>query len=194
MYTLKCDEELLNRLKDGDKAAFQVIYDRYSLPLFNWVMKKLGDEAESQDIIQDIFITLWDKHDSLHIQALPAYLFRTAHHKALNALCRHQYRTAHISALARYLSERTSAPEEALFEREFQLVLESEIERLPKQMKKIFELRKNEELSYQEISDLLGISKETVRTQIKRAIKNLKTRLKWTIESIILFIFFFLQK
>jgi RNA polymerase sigma-70 factor (ECF subfamily) len=134
------------------------------------------DAAVSEEIVQEIFLALWQKQQVDEIKSLRSFLYIAVKNKALNYLRDHQTRKSHEGEFARIQSENIYIDNE--YEH---LLLEDSIREaiseLPEKCRQIFELSRNEELSYQQIADQLNISPKTVENQISIAIKKLKTKL-----------------
>lgn len=177
-YSAYTDQELLALLKQGDDMAFTQIYDRYSGPLYIFAFRKLKNEEEAKDVVQEIFIVLWNKHAELNFHSsLSSYLFKAVHNRALNLFVHQKYHDAYISSFEAYLENYAKDADELLMEKELAGIIDQEIARLPEKMREIFVLSRKEQLSHKEVAERLGISELTVKTQIKRALKVLRLRI-----------------
>ena len=84
-YGALSENSLISLVKENDEAAFKEIYERYSALLYVFAFKKLKNEDEAKDIVQEIFIALWDKRTDLNFHtSLSSYLFRAIRNRALN--------------------------------------------------------------------------------------------------------------
>lgn len=173
------DNELLELLRRGDHAAFHEIYERYSGVLYNFAIKKLQQEEEAKDVVQDIFITMWNRHTELAIHSsLSGYLFKSVSNRALTLFTHKKYESVYIASFDSYLLARqTPQADELVREKELQLIIQREIDALPEKMREIFRLSRHEQLSHKEIGERLGISELTSKTQVKRALRQLRMRL-----------------
>jgi len=173
------DSELLALLQQGDHAAFHEIYERYSGVLYNFAFKKLQDEEEAKDAVQDIFITMWNRHSELTVHSsLSGYLFKSVSNRALSIFTHKKYEAAYIASFDSYLlSRQTPQADEQIREKDLQLIIEREIDALPEKMREIFRLSRYEQLSHKEIGERLGVSELTSKTQVKRALRQLRMRL-----------------
>lgn len=185
------DNELLALLKDGDHAAFREIYERYSGVLYNFAYKKLQQEAEAKDVVQEIFIILWNRRSEFVLHSsLSGYLFKSVSNRALNVFTNQKYLVTYIASFDRYLLARqTPQADELLREKELQAIIEREIAALPEKMREIFRLSRYEQLSHKEIGERLGISELTAKTQVKRALRQLRMRL-----GLLAYLLFFLNQ
>lgn len=184
------DQQLLDAFKDGSESAFEAIHHRYFKRLYQHAFKMLGAEESAQDVVQEVFIALWTKRDSLDIhKSLPAYLYGSIRNRVLNTIEHNSVYQQHLDSLGKFLQQAGHEPDGKTTDQEvlFQL-FEAEIDKLPSKMKEVFELRRKDELSYAEIADRLSISDKTVKKQINNAIKVLKCKMiDWKSQLVIIF-------
>ncbi|MCD2421130.1 RNA polymerase sigma-70 factor [Niabella pedocola] len=165
---INIDQEFVVLLKTGCFATFSRLYEQYSGDLYLALIRLVKSEAEAEEILQDIFLNLWEKRETLNIQySIKAYLYRIAENKAsdfFRKLKRDRRLYEHIkhTASLQYLYEGPENSQELA-------LLEEAMEILPPQRKKIFYLCKMEGRSYREVSDLLGISTSTINDHIVKA-------------------------
>lgn len=169
------DNELLLQLSEGNKHAFDILYDRYWKLVFNTAFKRLNDMERSQDIAQDVFVQLWIRGTASPIENLPAYLNVAAR----NGVFKHLEKERKYSTLPDTVeleAGRDEADAKILHE-EFLEAFDQLIESLPSQQRIIFRMRFEDDLSSQEIADRLQISPKTVRNQLGKALNRLKSSL-----------------
>lgn len=177
-YAEFTDAELVVLIKNRDHAAFTEIYNRYSVLMFYKVNQMLRDEEVSKDLIQDLFVGLWDK--SALIQEnnnLSGYLYIGARNRVLKFIQRNKLQNDHLTALAVYASELSMETIQDIDERELKLIVQREIDNLPPKMKLIFEMSRKDDLSHAEIAEKLGLSDQTVKKQVNNALKILRSKL-----------------
>ncbi len=172
------DEELFLMVREGDTNAFTEIYNRYLLPLVNAAYKPLQSLAKAQDLVQDIFISLYLKKDILEFSvSLKSYLYKALKFKVLNELrsmnIRENYRKNNVFSEA---CKNDFANNLEL--RELNSKIEKTIGELPPKCKDVFMLSRNEECSYKQISSSLNISVSTVEKHMVKALKVIKGKLK----------------
>ncbi len=163
-------------IKDGDRKAFTSCFQQHAEQLYLYAVGFLGDKEEARDIVQNVFIYVWENREKLTFtDYLPSYLFRSVKHACID------YKL-HEKVKKRYHDEKIKNgeyPEE--YEDDFDeqyLKLQRIIETLPSKCREIFILGCVEELSYKEIANQLNLSVNTVKTQMKIAYKKIKTNLK----------------
>lgn len=162
-------------LKEGHQEAFTQLYHLYSERIYCNLLKLLKSEQVAQEILQDIFIILWEKRDTIDIQtSFRSYLFRIGENKVIDfyrKARRDQSLYAYIKAAA---TEHYTHIEEALLNRENAELLQKAVNSLPPQRKQVFELCKLQGKSYQEVSEELGISTSTINDHIVKATRTIR--------------------
>lgn len=178
MYQEFTDIQLVQLMKSGSHNALSEIYNRYWGMLYAHCLKMLRDEAEAQDVVQDIFISLWSKADMLNLKEnLSGYLYITARHKVLNVIRKRKNQDRFMDLFSTFITENDAPVLAQITEKELALAIETEIHHLPEKMKVIFEYSRKDYLSHREIADILGISDKTVKKQVANAIKILRLKL-----------------
>ncbi|PWN64135.1 RNA polymerase sigma factor [Chryseobacterium viscerum] len=169
------EKDLLLRLRDGDQYAFEDLYRTYSRRIFINTLKLVKDEDEAQEILQDVFIRIWNYRKNIDPdKSFSSYLFSIA-----NNLVRDFFRkAAHDRRLQTILiangTELYDHIESALYHKETTAILQSAIETLPVQRKTIFTLCRMEGKSYDEVAALMGITVSTVGNQLVKATRSVK--------------------
>lgn len=172
------DNDLLTRLKQSDEEAFETIFNTYYASLCLFGSQFLGDDAKAEEITQDLFVNLWSKRDSLHIdRSLRSYLFHAVKNQCLNWIQHTKVREKHAENVKerfnREWNESDYFLEVGLSEK-----IAASIESLPEKRREIFKLSREQGLKYQEIADRLGLSVKTVETQMGLALKQLREQLR----------------
>lgn len=178
------DEELVSNLKLGSKPALDEIYKRYHAPLFSHAYKKLQSKEEVRDILQDVFLSLWTNKENLIINNLSSYLFASVRNRILNVFRNTKVREMYSKSLQEFIDKGENLVDLKLDEKELISLVEEEVAKLPPQMRLIFEMSRNLELSHKEIASELNISSHTVRTQVRNALRILRLKLGANIFSI----------
>ncbi|MCU0389455.1 MAG: RNA polymerase sigma-70 factor [Chitinophagaceae bacterium] len=174
--------ELAAMIKHGNHAAFTELFERYSPVLYAFALRKVDDKEAASDIVQDVFTKIWTKREEITIeQTVQSYLFAAVRNKALDYIAREENRDRYLKHLTSFLHDslqnQNSADEQVRI-RMFNQMIEEEIERLPPRMKEVFNMSRKLHMSYKEIAATLGISEETVKSQVKRALAILRPRLQ----------------
>lgn len=172
------DQSLLSALKQGSGEAFAEIYRRYARMLFLEAYRKIGVREICEDILQDVFSSLWAKKEELQPgKSLKAYLRGTLRHKIVDYYRLSCLQLKHLNALTEMLDKPEASPTEALHAKESASLLHGHIQSLSDSVRTIFLLSRHDGLSVEDISQKLQLSNQTVRNQISKALKLL--RHKW---------------
>ena len=173
---------VLARARGGDRTAFEQLFRCWYGRLATYAagLTQTGDGAE--DVVQDLFVALWRKHESLpELDKLPAYLHRATRNRALNQL--RQQRTA-----GKWLSNQDSNPstapvaESELVGGEVAARVNAALADLGPRSREIFLLSRDQGLTYSAIAETLGISVKTVETLMSRSLKALREALADLVE------------
>lgn len=182
VYNVFTDHDLTVLLKQRDRAAFTEIYNRYMELLYLHALKRIKDEKEAEDLVHDLFITLWERGPDIQFNVpLSAYLYRAVKNKVINALAHRHIKTNYLESLQHYIDQGVYTTDEAVRVAELARQIEKEVERMPKKMRQVFELSRNSNLSHKEIAERLGISDKTVKKQIGNAIKILRDNVNFSV-------------
>lgn len=177
-YSAYTDQELVALLKRGDHVAFTTIYDRYARKVFYQVNQMIRDTEVSKDLVQELFITIWSK--AVHIKAeatLGGYLYIAAQNTVFKYIQRSKLQNNYLKSLAEFSSELSNHTVELLDEKELHLLIDQFINELPPKMREVFELSRNQGMSYHEIAAQLAISEQTVKNQVSSALKILRGKI-----------------
>ena len=176
------DEELLSLFKK-DVNAFRVVYERYWSRLYVYAFNVLQDNAICEDIIQEIFTNLWQNTNTQQINHLAAYLYQATKFQVFKHLRNGKTSQQHLDAIRAIQKNKDLTHDEVELNynaQELQQIILQLIQELPDRCRQVFHLSRFEHLSNKEISQKLGISNQTVKNQISKAIKYLKSNLETT--------------
>lgn len=172
------DPEIVSAIRRGDEQAFEQTFRTYYPRLCNYACTMLKDEEESEEVVQTVFLTIWEKREDLEITlSLKSYLYRAVHNHCLNRFKHANVREAHKDHTLYVSSGSYDSVTEVIHASELEERIEKAVSTLPEQCQKAFRLSRFEELKYQEIADQLGISIKTVENQIGKALKILRAEL-----------------
>ena len=164
---------LLELLSTGEEYAFTEIYNRFSKKLFAVAYSRLKEVQEAEDIVHDVFASLWANRNKVEVKSLENYL-ATATKYMVFAKIRRKERER--------LYNKTSQPSSIVelnieISLHYKYILEAltnEVERLPEKCKLIFKYSRNNKLPVKEIAEKLNLSPKTVENQLNKALKQLK--------------------
>ena len=165
---------LLLELKDGNSKVFRLLFDLYWESMFLNAKSIVGNENNAKDIVQEIWIRIWQKRDNLDIRNLDAYLFRAVRNASFKFLRDHRFSKLQLEIIENLkLSVEPEIRKQHDFEARMSAI-RNILDKLPSRCAQIFELSRFKQYSNEEIAQELGISKKSVENQISTAIKYLK--------------------
>ncbi|MES2109883.1 MAG: RNA polymerase sigma-70 factor [Bacteroidota bacterium] len=174
------ENELLAKIAEGDHRAFSVLFEQRQQLIFNIAYKLTKSRTGSKEIVQDVFLKIWNKREELQsLDNFGAYINRMARNQSIDALrllAREALRTVQLQE--EQLEKGDSQTEETLEFRETGRVIQLALESLSPQQRKVYELCHEQGLKYEEAARELGLSRGTVHSHMKQALKNIRVYLK----------------
>jgi len=170
----RSDEELILLIQQDDNLAFEALYDRYWKKLYYQAARKTNSLEDAQEIVQNIFASLWLRRHQLRIESnLASYLAVAVKYKVFKHLAQ-QYKQEAFRHEADWVDFDNSTEDWLQFE-ELRVRLDQLVSELPEKCQLIFKLSREEGLTYKQIAENLNISVKTVETQLSRALKKIRT-------------------
>jgi len=161
------DKELLLLISKGDRVAFSCLYNRYGNNLLRFVSGLCFSKEVSEEIVQDLFLKIWlQRADLGHITAIKPYLYRSAKNMLLNHLRTLQKEARVLEVVSSDSLKSTNRLEDEIIYNEYYTLAQTAIDLLPSKRKMIFKMRHDDDLSLDEISQRLSISKSVVKKQL----------------------------
>jgi len=185
LYSL---DELSNLVKQSDESAFNELYERTWAKLFVTAKQKLKDESHAKEIVQDIYIDLWNKREEREIRNTEAYLAQMLKFKVIDHYRKKKIPVEELDKIQDILQESVGA-DGLYLEHELENILHTWMDLLPAKRKKIFELYYLDSKSTKEIGNQLKLSTKTVQNQLLISKHSLKAMLH---KIFFLFFIFFL--
>ena len=172
------EKELLDRLKEGDHEAFEMLYHSHSPQLLLKLERKLPDTVDADEIIQELFIKIWDRRQQIDPERpFGGYLYRIAQRMLVD----HYRKVARNTLLYKEIYDENSngrnLTAEALDMKETQRLMEGAMQRLSPQQQRVFDLCKIQGKSYKQAAEIMGISAETVHVHLRKATQSVKAYL-----------------
>jgi RNA polymerase sigma-70 factor (ECF subfamily) len=171
------DLELLNKITKGDETAFSEIFDRYKLPVFNFILRLINHPSDAEDILQEVFLAVWQgSHRFLEKSTVKTWIFRIAYHKAITSLRKNQkpYRQ-HFNIENYHLMSNESAPEQKMIDQWQEKEIRAAINKLSANHRSVIELAFINNFSYQEIAQIMDCPEGTVKSRMSYALRYLKS-------------------
>lgn len=176
-YSGYTDQQLTELLRTGDRAAYTEIYHRYKRLLYIFAFKRLGDKEEVNDLLHDLFLTVWMKHEEIELEyALSTYLYNSTRNRIINLVAHKQVSAKYAESFKIYNETEHNTTDHLLRHNELSALIDQEIASLPKKMRQVFELSRKTNYTRKQIAEELGLSEETVKSHMHHAIKILKVR------------------
>jgi len=181
------DEALILRIKQGDKEAYAVFYERHRTAMYLSAYHLLRDDEDARDAVQELFVTVWQHADRIDSKGnIKGYLYTVLRNRILTAMSRSKYLDGYINSLLAFEQQSVSTTEETVLARELAQLLEKKVSQLPPKMREVYELSWNDNLSNREIAERLSISEGTVKQHKHQAMRMLRAKLQRLV-SILLF-------
>ncbi|RAK02959.1 RNA polymerase sigma-70 factor (ECF subfamily) [Larkinella arboricola] len=177
-YSILSDVVLVKLLQAGDTTAFQTIYRKYWQPLLAVARKKLYSQENAEELVQDLFVDLWERRGTIQIDDLKKYLFGAVKYKVLNHIKALLIRQKYEDFKNAKLADLDCHTEEVLAYNDLNKALETGIAHLPDKTRQIFRLNRLENQSVRQISASLRIPERTVEYHIMQSLRSLRSHLK----------------
>jgi len=167
------DEILFQLLKEHNNTlAYAEIYNRHWENLWRFALKHQVNTDEAKDTLQDVFTYLWENRNTIELKTkLRSYLYRAILNQILKKIDRQKVISLYIQRLGDKMKQHGLLIEDIIYEKELQQKLNEALNEMPCKMRIVFEASRFEEMNYEEIANRHNISKETVKSQIKNALK-----------------------
>jgi len=165
------EPQLLDRLGSDDPQAFEAIYKRYWKRLYDFAYTKTHDADTAAEVVQELFVALWERRRSLQISHLQSYLFTSVRNRVID-----HFKDKAFTPLDSV--DPLSEPDYPLFHDELEQAMQQAVEQLPEKTRKIFVLSRFEGNTVKQIASLLAMPERTVEYHITQAMRTLKTLLK----------------
>jgi RNA polymerase sigma factor (sigma-70 family) len=169
------DRQLTTLFIEGDEEAFVEIYRRNWQTMFNSAYKRLEDESQCEDLVQNIFVDLWERRQTVAIDNLSAYLLTAVKFQVIKYSTRRRSTAPLIDNFENYLISPLTS-EDHLLDSEIAELVTLWIEALPEKRRMAFVMYYLEGMSTTQISEKLGITQKTVQNQIANASENIRNQ------------------
>jgi RNA polymerase sigma-70 factor (family 1) len=185
------DPEIVSAIRQGDEAAFEKTFRTFYDRLCNYANSLLKDSDEAEEVVQTVFLTIWEKRADLEITfSIKAYLYRAVHNHCLNRFKHAAIKEAHKEYSGHFIPQSYESVTQVIHASELEEQIEHAVNKLPAQCQKAFRMSRFEELKYHEIAERLDISIKTVENQIGKALRILRVELADYLPSVLISLFF----
>jgi len=174
---ITCNTSVKPVMDQSIEANFEELFKIYFKALHAYAFTFVKDELAAEEIVQNLFLKLWEKRCDLEIHSsIKAFLYRSVYHESLNYL-KHQKVKLNYQQHQLYVMKNESEVIPTDNAKELERQIEKALNRLPEGCRTVFQLSRFEELKYREIADRLNISIKTVENQMGKALKRLRVEL-----------------
>lgn len=174
MKNIKEDNHKVNQLSE---ASFEGLFNSYYEALTHYAFTFMKNNDEAEDIVQQVYINLWENRMKLEIHtSARSFLYKAVHNTCLNRIKHLKIKSSHHQELAYVQPNDTYQVDND--HKELINRMHAALANLPEQCRKIFEMSRFEQLKYQEIANQLNLSVKTIENQMGKALKIMRTELK----------------
>lgn len=172
------DKELIARSLDGEQDAFRQLFDKYWNDLYRIAYRRLPSEEDVKDILQEVFISLWNNLPHISVEDnLGGYLYTSLRNRIFNYFEKNQVRLRTLINQPFHSVQSEEYTYNLLYTKELRLVIKAVVSEMPSKMREIYLLSKEEQLTNGEISELLMLAPQTVKNQIHQALGRIRNQL-----------------
>lgn len=165
-------------LSTDEQTAFELLYNRYWEQLYKKAYQRLGNSDDAQDVVQEVFVSLWRNRDKIDVEnTLAPYLFTALKYCIISQVYRKAKKGITVPLAIEELERIEVSTEELLEFKELQLIVNNEVANLPERMREVYRLSRIEHLQVAEIALRLNLSEQTVKNTLTIALKRLREKL-----------------
>ena len=185
------DSDILLAIRQGNERVYETVFRKYYQALCNYACGILKDMDDAEEVVQSIFLKLWEQREGIEINvSLKSYLYRAVHNTCLNRLKHLKIQETYRQYVGDYLEDTFDSATDIMDKVELENRISEALEKLPEQCRIIFKMSRFEELKYQEIANELGLSIKTIENQIGKALRIMRTELSDYLPVILIFVKF----
>lgn len=179
---MQSDEALYKEVCDGSKAAFEELYDRYERPLFGFILRRIGNQQDAEEILHDVMLSLLKESNArFEKDGFAAWLYKVALNRSLNRLRSRSRANDARQQMGLYVAE-SKRIDDHLLEQEKSSHLRQAAESLSTPLREVYDLRQSGK-SYEETANTLGLPLGSVKSRIHMMVTHLRKEMsKWTAE------------
>jgi RNA polymerase sigma-70 factor (family 1) len=185
------DIKIIKRFKEGDAEAFDAIYRNYSKKMFHFALGLVKDQDTSKDLVQEVFVNLWEKRDQVDpVLNFDNYVFTITYNSIRKFFRKKSIEAKVVNHLVNNSPEVMDGTDGTLIYNELLEFASKTIETLPPKRKKVYKLSKQEGMKIKEIAAKMDISPRTAENHLAKALNFLKEELARI--SLLMLVFFYL--
>jgi RNA polymerase sigma-70 factor (family 1) len=169
------EKELFRQIAEGNETAFRTIFDGYRERLFTFAWQLCHSAVEAEEIVQDIFLKLWEQRDKLAGVSFPRkYIYMMTRNRTLDLLGKIARNEQMIKEVWGHLSQSDNLTENLLQAEESRKLIQQAVAQLSEKKQTIFFLSRDQGLSHHEIADQMGLSVQTVKNIVTEVLKHIQ--------------------
>jgi RNA polymerase sigma-70 factor (family 1) len=172
------EQDLIASLKQGDEGAYNYIFTHYWKTLYLQAFAKLQSREAAEEVVQELFVVLWEKRNVLLINNLTHYLRMALRNKCIDHIRKQVVKEKHWNYYKTFLPCQENNTQETISYNNLVEAMESGIARMPEKTKKIFVLSRLEGKSITDVAQLIRLSEKSVEYHLTKCLKTLKVHLK----------------
>lgn len=171
------EEQLLTRLRAGDRQAFELIYREYAPRLHAYCLNITKSAEDAQDLVQEAFAVLWEKRDTVRT-GIASFLFAIVKHQLISIFRRRLHEPQYEDYIAYVNDIRLSTFREPMLYDEYRRTIADILHVLPEQQRSVFVLHRLQGLSHKQIAEQLHLSEQTTRNLLSLSLKEIRQQLQ----------------
>ena len=159
----------------GDMACFEEVYLCYKDRTYYYALKLTRSELLAEEVVQDVFVKIWSNREKIDLKySFASFVFRVTHNHIINVLKRISYEKTVKDRFLKSSEICVSDTEDKVIYKEYMEILSKAIDQLPPRRKDVFNMSRNKGIGHDEIALEMGISKNTVKSQLVKATKSIR--------------------
>ena len=177
-YNTYSDDQLVSALWNGDRGAFAELYERYWQPLYRLSYQKIRSKELAEEIVQDLFVSLWAKRSASRILTLRPYLFAALRFSIFDHLESQRMQEQFLTGYESFMRQTNTQPVGDLNLQDLTSAIENSLQTLPEKSRRVFRLSRFEQLTIPEIAVQLNLSEKAIEYHLSRALKVVRLTLR----------------
>lgn len=177
-YADHSDEQLLSAIRNDDAKAFSEFVRRYWKKAYHITYSKVRSQSITEEIVQDLFTTLWDKRATLSIANVDAFVFTCLRNKAINYIESQLVRKKYWDYYKAFIPQQEESTRRAVEFNELMQAVETCVQTLPEKSRSVFRLSRLEGVSNREIAERLNLSEKAIEYHLTKSLKVVRLALK----------------
>ncbi len=183
-------QEWSSLLAQGNEQAFRDVYARYWQPLYRVAYNRVRSAPVAEELVQDVFVSLWEKRKTLQVHtSLPAYLFTALRYSVLDYIRSSAVRERYVEEILSQATQADPAADAILGLQDLEEAYTKALESLPEKCRQVFALSRQKNFSVSEIARQLAISPKTAENQITKALRLLRRSLREFLPLLLLWLY-----